>query len=109
MFSGRTAMVLVGNLGEVTGGLEVFPDAVADDGRLDVAILTPGGWRDWITVLSNLVRGRPQPPDLVHRASGSSVEVRLARPTAWELDGEDRDPTDRLSFAVEPLALEVRC
>lgn len=109
VFSGRTAMVLVGNLGAVTGGLEVFPDADASDGRLDVAILTPDTFRDWVKVLTNLVRGRPQPAELVRRATGTSIEVRLDQAVAWELDGEDRDPTDRLQFAVEPLALEVRC
>lgn len=109
IFSGRTAMVLVGNLGQVSGGLEVFPDADPADGRLDVAVLTPDSWRDWVTVLTNLVRGRSQPDSLVRRASGSSIDVMLGEPMTWELDGEDRDPVDRLSFSVEPLALEVRC
>lgn len=109
VWSGRTAMVLVGNCGSVTGGLEVFPDADPADGVLDVAVLTAERFRDWARVTWRLVRRRPQPPELVQRFRGTDVVVSLDRPMAYELDGEDRDPTDRLHFTVEPSALEVRC
>jgi diacylglycerol kinase (ATP) len=108
-FNGTAVMVLVGNLGSITGGLEVFPDADPADGVLDVAVLTPTNWRDWITVLVRLARNRPQPDRLVHRERGQSVVIELDRPTPWELDGEDRPPTDRLEIGIEPNALEVRC
>lgn len=108
VWSGRTAMVLVGNCGAVTGGLEVFPDADPSDGRLDVAILTAERWSDWLRVGWRLLRARPQASSEVVRFTGTSVEVELDRPTAYELDGEDRPPTDRLTFGIEPGALEVR-
>lgn len=109
VFRGRTAMILVGNCGRVTGGLEVFPDAEPDDGLLDVAVLTATRLRDWVTIAHRLVRGRPQPDDLVRRYRGAEVDVELDEPVAYELDGEDRDPTDQLRFEVEPGSLKVRC
>jgi diacylglycerol kinase (ATP) len=108
-FSGTAVMVLVGNLGSITGGLEVFPDADPADGVLDVAVLTPENWRDWISVLVRLARNQPQPDRLVHRERGQSVVIELDRPTPWELDGEDRPETRRLEIGIEPNALEVRC
>lgn len=108
-FSGPAVMALVGNLGAITGGLEVFPDADPADGVLEVAVLTPQNWRDWISVLVRLARNRPQPDRLVHRERGQSVVIELDRPTPWELDGEDRPPTERLEIGIEPNALEVRC
>jgi diacylglycerol kinase (ATP) len=108
-FSGTAVMALVGNMGSITGGLEVFPDADPTDGVLDVAVLTPKNWRDWVTVLVRLARNRPQPDRLVHRERGQSVVIELDRSTPWELDGEDRPPTRRLEIGVEPNALEVRC
>jgi YegS/Rv2252/BmrU family lipid kinase len=109
VWSGRTAMVLVGNCGSVTGGLEVFPDAAPDDGVLDVAVLTAQRARDWLRVMWRLVRHKPQPPTLVRRFRGASIEVRLDRSMAYELDGEDRPPTDRLAFTIAPGALQVNC
>lgn len=109
VWSGRTAMVLVGNCGSVTGGLEVFPDATPDDGRLDVAILTAERLRDWLTIGWRLIRRREQPADLVERYTGTTVTVELAEPSPYELDGEDRPETARLEFGIEPAALEVRC
>ena len=109
VWSGRTAMVLVGNCGKVSGGLEVFPDAEPDDGRLDVAILTTEKSTDWLKVAWRMLRRAPQSNEQVERFTGTSVEVDLDEPTAYELDGEDRPPTNRLSFTIEPDALEVRC
>ena len=109
VWSGRTAMVLVGNCGSVTGGLEVFPDASPSDGRLEVAILTAERLRDWLTIGWRLIRGREQPADLVERFTGTSITVTLDEPTPYELDGEDRPATMRLDFGIEPAALEVRC
>jgi diacylglycerol kinase family enzyme len=108
-FEGTAVMALVGNLGSITGGLEVFPDADPADGVLDVAVLTPENWRDWVAVLVRLARNQPQPERLVHRERGQSVIIELDRPTPWELDGEDRPETDRLEIGIEPNVLEVRC
>ncbi len=107
-FRGRTAMVLVGNCGAVSGGLEVFPNARHDDGLLDVAVLSARGVWQWSSVVWRLLRGRPQRSDLVHRCQGSELTAELSRPIAYELDGEVRDATSNLRFKVEPRALRVR-
>ncbi len=107
VWSGRTAMVLVGNCGTVTGGLEVFPDARPDDGVLDVAILSATNLREWTSVMWRLMRGIPQRPDLVARFTGTSVRVSLSDAMPYELDGEDRPITNLLEFGIEPNALAV--
>jgi diacylglycerol kinase (ATP) len=108
-FSGPSAMVLIGNLGQITGGLDVFPDAASDDGLLDIAVLTPERARDWLTIGQRLVRNAPQPEGLVRRTQATDITIELAEPTPWELDGEDRDPTSTLTLGIERKALEVRC
>lgn len=106
-FEGRTTMVLVGNFGAVSGGLEVFPDAAPDDGKLDIAVMSAATLRDWMSIFWRLLRRRPQRMDLARRAQGSSIVVEQDEARPYELDGEDRDPTRRLEFAVEPGALII--
>ncbi len=107
-FNGSTAMVLIGNCGAVTGGLQVFPDARQDDGMLDVAVLCARGIGQWASVGWRLLRGRPQRPDLVRRCQGRAIIVTLDRPVAYELDGEARDAVSTLTIGVEPGAIAIR-
>ncbi len=95
-------MVLVGNCGSVTGGLEVFPEAKPDDGKLDVAILSATNLREWSSVIWRLVRGKQQRQELVARFTGTTVSVALAEPMPYQLDGEDRPPVTALTFGIEP-------
>ncbi|MEO6122133.1 MAG: diacylglycerol kinase family protein, partial [Ilumatobacteraceae bacterium] len=92
-FEGRTTMVLVGNFGAVTGGLEIFPDAAPDDGKLDIAVMSASTLREWASILWRLVRQRPQRIDLARRAQGALIVVELDKPRPYELDGEDREPS----------------
>ncbi len=107
-WSGRSAMVLIGNCGDVSGGLTVFPDAQPDDGRLDVAIVTATSLRAWLSVLGRMVLSRPQRSDLVRRSSARHIVVRLDRPLPYELDGEVRPAARVLDVSVEPDAVSVR-
>ena len=106
-FEGRTAMVLVGNFGEVSGGIQVFPDAAADDGKLDIAVMSASTLRDWASIAWRLLRRKPQRFELARRAQGASIVVEHDEARPYELDGEDREPTARLEFAVEPRALVI--
>ena len=54
--SART--VLVGNVGRLQGGLELLPDAAADDGLLDVVVVAPRTLRDWIRLAWRIVSPR---------------------------------------------------
>lgn len=107
-FNGRTVMVLVGNFGSITGGVEVFPDADPADGRLDVGVVAASRMIDWLSVGYRLVRRLPQNPDLVRRTQGTSIVIRTSERRPYEIDGEERPATDRIEISVEPKALTVR-
>jgi len=108
VWHGRTVMVLVGNCGQVTGGLEVFPDARPDDGVLDVAVLSAKRFTEWCSVMWRLLWARPQRSELVARFQGADINIALHERLPYELDGEDRQPTKELCFGVEALSLAVR-
>ena len=77
--------VLIGNVGRLQGGLELLPDAEADDGLLDVVVVAPRTLRDWIRLVWRVFR-RDRTP-----ASAS-------RTLPWPLDPgrgrSDRAPAD---------------
>lgn len=106
-FEGRSAMVLVGNFGTISGGIDVFPDASPDDGRLDVMVLSATHLRDWASVAWRLIRRRGLSGVAAERTTGRSITVTTTSPRRWELDGEERAPARRLQFSVQPRSLSV--
>lgn len=106
-FEGRSAMVLVGNFGTISGGVDVFPDARPDDGRLDVMVVSAANLRDWAGVAWRLLRRRGLGAVAAERTSGREIVVTTGAPRRWELDGEERAPADRLEFGIVPASLRV--
>ncbi|MGW5331296.1 diacylglycerol kinase family protein [Streptomyces bauhiniae] len=108
----RTArMVLVGNTGELQGGLRLIPDARPDDGVLDLLILDPQGPGGWLRTVSALLlhRGRDgekgdgQPEFRTFRRA----EFTFDAPEPREIDGDPVGTGLRLSVEVVPGALTV--
>jgi YegS/Rv2252/BmrU family lipid kinase len=102
----RARAVLIANVGRLQGGIRLLPDAVPDDGYLDVAILTPRSLRDWLAMAVALFRRRRRVPRLeVIRCR--EVRVTSDRPQDRELDG-DLIPRDRVLHAtILPRSLRL--
>jgi YegS/Rv2252/BmrU family lipid kinase len=107
-FEGRASCVLVGNVPRATGGLLVFNNAVPDDGRLDVGVVTAEGTTQWLRVLGRVALHRGDSSPFVETIQGRTVDVRFDRPVVYELDGGTRPPADRLRFEIKPAAVTVR-
>ena len=106
-FEGDASCVLVGNVGEVIGGLPAFPEASTTDGVLEVGVVTADGPLGWARVLGRLVSGSPERSPLTRFTAGRSIEVQLAEKVAYELDGGDRKKTKHLEIEAQPGALTV--
>jgi YegS/Rv2252/BmrU family lipid kinase len=103
--SART--VLVGNVGQLEGGLELLPDAAADDGLLDVALVAPRTLRDWLRVAYRIARHRRHDRHL-ERFTGQTISIEADRVVPRQIDGEVIDEGRRIDVHVEPGALVVR-
>jgi diacylglycerol kinase (ATP) len=106
-FRDEASCVLVGNVGDVLGGLSVFPEAAPDDGRLDIGVVTADGWWEWARTLSRSVVGDVSRSPFVQTTTGRSFEVRLTDPMPYQLDGGDRKETKRLKIKVKPGAITL--
>ena len=106
-YEGRTTCILLGNLGQIVGGVRVFPDARPDDGVLELGIVTAEGLLQWTRTLARTAIGDPNRSPFVRTTKASSVEVALDRKVRYELDGGDRSKVRSFRVEVEQRALKV--
>ena len=106
-FDGKASCVLFGNIGTVTGGIKVFPDASPDDGLLEIGVVTASGAMDWLRVLIRILGRHPSRSPMVEMTRGRRASVRLDRSLRFEVDGGARTKTDKVEVSVEPSAVWV--
>jgi diacylglycerol kinase family enzyme len=106
-FKGPATCVLVGNMGDVFGGISAFPDARPDDGRLDVGIITADSALDWARTLGRTLAGDAGASPFIKTTTATRIGVRLKKKLPYELDGGARPAVKRLRFRVRPAAITV--
>jgi diacylglycerol kinase family enzyme len=98
--------VIVGNVGSLPGNVRLLPDAVPDDGVLDVAVLAARGWLGWLRLAADVLLRR-QTGRVAHLTCRELV-VDASRVRRWEVDGEVAGTTRQLRVTLEPGRLLVR-
>ena len=112
----RLRSLLVGNCGRLPGGLTLLPDAVLDDGWLDVAAIdTRGGVAGWAQLFGEVVlQGvglRAELPAKIGRidhARARRVLVRVSTPEHVQVDGDVIGRAQALSARIQAGGLVVR-
>ncbi|HKO37329.1 MAG TPA: YegS/Rv2252/BmrU family lipid kinase [Solirubrobacterales bacterium] len=106
-YKGPASCILVGNVGELFGGIEVFADARPDDGKLDVGVLTSEGPVQLARAAARTAVGSAEKSPFVRVTQAESVQVKLDRKVRYELDGGDRKKVKSFKVEVEPDAITV--
>jgi len=106
-FAGSLTCVLVGNMGQLIGGLAAFPDAQPDDGLLNVGVVTADSILDWARTVGFAAVGRPASSPFVQTTTGTSIDVELEDELPFEVDGGARRETAYLRVRLLPAAIEV--
>lgn len=106
-YEGPASCILVGNVGELFGGIEVFADARPDDGVLDVGVLTSEGPVQLVRAAVRTAVGSAEKSPFVRVTQGRKVRVKLDRKVRYELDGGDRKKVKSFKVDVEPGAITV--
>ncbi len=104
----RARGVVVGNVGELQGGVALLPEADPTDGLLDVAVLGPVGLWGWVRIAGRVLTGGVTQDGRLERWQVRRLELHAHRPQSHELDGDPQDRVDALVFEVRPAALVVR-
>jgi diacylglycerol kinase (ATP) len=104
----RESMIcLIGNVGQLTGGITLIPRAQPDDGVLDVYVASPQKARHWFRTLVRLVAARPRNSDPVDLWVGKRVEIVLGHEDTYQLDGDVQGSGKRFVGEVDPGSLLV--
>ena len=84
----RARTVVVGNVGYLTAGMPLLPDAAIDDGILDIVLLHPSRFLSWIPLTLRVLRKGKRTDELVNRMTGRKVSIRATTETPRQLDGD---------------------
>jgi YegS/Rv2252/BmrU family lipid kinase len=106
-YKGPASCILVGNLGNLFGGIEVFADARPDDGVLDVGVLTSEGPVQLVRAAARTAVGSAEKSPFVRITQARKLRVKLDRKVPYELDGGDRTEVKAFKVDVEPGAITV--
>ncbi|MFF2832252.1 diacylglycerol/lipid kinase family protein [Cellulosimicrobium cellulans] len=112
----RLRSLLIGNCGRLPGGLTLLPDAVIDDGILDIAAIdTRGGVVGWAQLFGEVVmQGLGVRNDLpakigrIDHARARRVRVRVEGGEQAQVDGDVLGLAVEIEARVDPGALVVR-
>ncbi len=110
--------LLIGNCGMVQGGIRLLPDATLDDGQLDLLLISSDGALQWLdtvrsVVWDNGIRRLFAPgqdavsTDSTSHLTAERITVELARPQAFEVDGEELGEVTEFAVRVQPAAVRV--
>lgn len=106
-YRGKASCILLGNVGTLVGGVDVFEDARPDDGRLELGVVTADGVVEWGRMIARAVVGQVDSSPFAQTTKARSVKVKLSRKVLYELDGGDRKKVKAFKAKVEPGAITV--
>ena len=100
--------VVVGNCGELAGGLQLMPEASLIDGKLDTVLASPNSIAGWLALWLNVVSGRRRGHGSLVRLVSNRVQVATREPVEAQLDGDAVGRRRLMTCTVRPSALAVR-
>ncbi|MGO1539681.1 MAG: diacylglycerol/lipid kinase family protein [Leucobacter sp.] len=115
---GSAHTLLVANCGTIQGGVTLVPDAVPDDGELDLLLLNADGVASWLDTMRNMMwdnglkrlivgGDKAESSDSTAHLRAREVQVNLAEPLVFEVDGDEIGAVRAFSVRVLPAALRV--
>ena len=106
-FTGKVSCVLAANVGKILGGVEAFPQAQPDDGRLELGVVTARNPVEWARTFGRLAVGHPDQSPFVKVTQGKKISIRFDRKVRYELDGGARPATRKLRIRVRPASVTI--
>lgn len=114
----RAHTLLIGNCGMLQGGIRLLPDAVIDDGVLDMLLVSAEGPLQWLDTVRSFVwengirrlltdDDTAVSTDSTTHIAAERIHVALSSAQMFEIDGEEIGEVTSFSVRVQPGALLV--
>jgi YegS/Rv2252/BmrU family lipid kinase len=106
-YDDEASCLLVGNVGALFGGLEVFDNASPEDGQLEVGVTHAESLGQWARTVARTAIGSGAKSPFIQATKAERIEVELKPKVLYELDGGERGEVKRLKVKVKPASLTV--
>lgn len=100
--------VVVGNCGELAGGLALMPEASLTDGKLDTVLASPNSISAWLAIGAHVITRHRRGHRAFVTMVSESVVVETKERIEGQLDGDAVGAKRRMRCQVRPGALIVR-
>lgn len=100
--------VLFANCGLLPGGIDFIPEALIDDGILDVVVMSPRSALGWMAMMGKVVFKHNRKLPVIDFYRSQNIVLRTAVPEETQLDGDPSGQATKVTVAVEERALFVR-
>lgn len=100
--------VLFANCGLIPGGIDFIPQAMIDDGMLDVVVMSPRSAIGWLAMYTKIVlKHKRNLPVMSYYRSGK-ITIRSTEPMPTQVDGDTSGEATKVTVQVAPGSLLVR-
>ena len=100
------ALALIANVGSVQGQIALAPDALPDDGLLDLVLASPERPGDWGAMATRVLTRTGDHPG-IERAQARRLVIETDEPVAYQVDGDTIGECRRLEVSVRQNAVLV--
>lgn len=103
----RVRSVLLANCGTLQGGVKLIPEALFDDGHMDVALFTPRHALDWVRIVTKTALGLASDIPVMQVRQARTSRITMAEAMPFQIDGDGVGEVIGVSAAVVPESLTV--
>ncbi|OFI39081.1 diacylglycerol kinase [Arthrobacter sp. SW1] len=100
--------VLFANCGLIPGGIDFIPEAMIDDGMLDVVVMSPRSAIGWLAMYAKVLFKHNRNLPVMNFYRSGKVVIRSSEPMATQLDGDPAGEATEVTVQVDARSLLVR-
>jgi len=103
----KALMIVFANSDRFGFSTRIAPEALPDDGYLDVCVVTKMPASELLTTIFHLIKGTPGKTGYAEYFKGKNISITSNEDTIMNIDGEPRQIDSPIEITVKPLSLNI--